>query len=330
MLDNAVFLAGYLAMATPVALSVTLVVKAWPARVAMMMLAALLYVGLLVTGSRGGLLAFWAATGLAAGLALRGCARVRGAWVLSAGAVLAAVTLAYFAPCGPFGRRIDDAVLERVVRDGGVLRLVAGEVHPDARQPVQRLAMTFEYGGGIPVRLSIWRGAISRWQSRPLFGLGLDSFRYFPDLRDPREARLYAGRNLPPGFRYDRAHNEFLEVAVGAGAVGLVAFLWLLAALLFPPLRAVVRSGDPLTAGLLAGALAYLVALQSQPGHLGSSFVFWSLLGFGAARPAAAALLPRPAGRPADVRRRVHGALYDRLRIQGESGQNRIKRYGPG
>lgn len=284
MMDNAVFLAGYLAMATPVALSAVLIVRGWPARTGVLVLAAVLHVGLLVTGSRIGLASVWLAAGAVAAFVLRHRTRDAGRWIMLAGSAFAALTLAYFVPGGPFARHIDETVLQRVVRDGGILRTVPGETHPDARQPAERLAMTLEYGGGVAARLSVWRGAIKSWQRRPIFGQGLDSFRYFPNLGDPREARLYAGRPLPPDFRYDRVHNEFLEVAVAAGTVGLLAFLWLLTALLFPSLRAALTSGDPLTAGLLAGALAYLLVLQFQPGYLASSFVFWSLVGFGAAR----------------------------------------------
>ncbi|MDI6773063.1 MAG: O-antigen ligase family protein, partial [bacterium] len=283
MQGNAAFLAGYLAMAVPVAAAAAIAVGSRPARTGMVLLVGLLFLGLLVTGSRAAWAASWLGFGLfaAAVLARHGASRRR--WAAAVGAVMLALTLLYAAQAGPFARTIDEQVLARVAKDGGTLRLVPGEIHPDARRPAQRLAMTLEYGGGVAVRVFIWRGAVSAWLRRPWLGQGLDSFRYFPNLSDPREAKLYAGRTLPPLFYYDRVENEFLEMAVAAGVLGLAAYLWLLGALLVPSLRA-AAGGDLVAAGATAAAVAFLLVLQVQPGFLGSSFVFWSLLGFGAAR----------------------------------------------
>ena len=283
MLGNAAFLAGYLAMAVPVATAAAIAAGSRPARTGMLLLVGLLFLGLLVTGSRAGWGASWLGFGLVAAVVLvRGRASQR-RWAAAVGAVMLALTLLYAAQAGPFARTIDEQVLARVAATGYALRLVPGEVHPDARRPAERLAMTLEYGGGVAVRLTVWRGAVAAWMRRPWLGQGLDSFRYFPNMSDPREARLYAGKALHPQFRWSRVHNEFLEMAVAAGVLGLAAYLWLLAALLVPSLRA-AAGGDLLAAGAAAGALAFLLVLQVQPGYLGTSFVFWSQLGFGAAR----------------------------------------------
>lgn len=283
MQGNAAFLAGYLATAVLVGAGAAIAAGSRPARTGMVLLVGFLFVGLLVTGSRAGWGASWLGFGLLGAVVLVRHGAPRRRWAAAVGAVMLALTLLYAAQAGPFARTIDEQVLARVAKDGGTLRLVPGEIHPDARRPAQRLAMTLEYGGGVAVRVFIWRGAISAWLRRPWLGQGLDSFRYFPNMSDSREARLYAGKALPPLFFYDRVENEFLEMAVAAGVLGLAAYLWLLAALLAPSLRA-AAGGDLVAAGAAAGALAFLLVLQVQPGYIGSSFVFWSLLGFGAAR----------------------------------------------
>lgn len=283
MQANAAFLAGYLAMTVLVAAATAIAAGSRLARTGMVLLAGFLFLGLLVTGSRAAWAASWLGMGLLALVVVFRHQASQRKWAAAVGAVMIGLTFLYGAQAGPFARALDEQVLTRVAQDGKTLRLVPGEVHPDARRPAQRLAMTLEYGGGVAVRLFVWRGAVAAWMRRPWLGQGLDSFRYFPNMSDPREARLYAGKALPPLFFYDRVENEFLEVAVAAGVLGLAAYLWVLAALLIPSLRA-AAGGDLVAAGAAAGALAFLLVLQVQPGSLGSSFVFWSLLGFGAAR----------------------------------------------
>lgn len=292
MQGNAALLAGYLAMMLPVGAAAAIGAANRLARLAMVALVGLLFLGLLVTTSRVAWAASWVGIGLVGAAAVARGGRSQHRQVAAIAVVMAALTVLVGAEVGPFSRTIDQQVLARVAAAGQTLRLVPGEVHPDARPLTQRLAMTFEYGGGVPVRLTVWQGAVSAWMRRPWFGQGLDSFRYFPNLSDPREARLYAGKTLPPLFRYDRVHNEFLEMAVAAGIVGLFAYLWWLGTLLVPAVRS-TTAGDLMAAGAAAGAIAFLLVLQVQPGYLGSSFVFWTLLGFGFARARSGA-----AGRP--------------------------------
>jgi hypothetical protein len=70
-------------------------------------------------------------------------------------------------------------------------------------------------------RPALWRAAVKLAAMHPLLGIGPDNYR------------LAYGAQLGAS-RWDtrvHANNMFLEVLVGSGVVGLVAFLWLLAAL---------------------------------------------------------------------------------------------------
>lgn len=161
MQGNAAFLAGYLAIAVPVGAAAAIAASSRPARTGMLLLVGLLFLGLLVTGSRAAWAASWLGIGLLGAVVLVRHGASRRRWAAAVGAVMLGLTLLYAAQAGPFARTIDEQVLARIAQHGKTLRLVPGEVHPDARQPAQRLAMTLEYGGGVPVRLMIWRGAVA-------------------------------------------------------------------------------------------------------------------------------------------------------------------------
>lgn len=63
-------------------------------------------------------------------------------------------------------------------------------------------------------RLTVWGGTWKLWQSFPWFGTGLGTFR---------EAFPLAGvQGLPPDISYWHAHNDYLELLLTAGVVGVV------------------------------------------------------------------------------------------------------------
>jgi O-antigen ligase len=279
---NATFLAGLLVMAAPVSLALVVEACTVARRSWAVLLGLTLYLGLLVTGARGGWLAFWLAGGLwiwSTWSKLEPAAR---RWLAASTAALLMLTVVFLAPRGPFSRSFDAATLERVVAAGGLRATTADETPPDARTAAGRIGMTFTVKGGVPVRWTLWRAAVRNWLRRPWLGQGLDSFRHIPNPRDSLEARIYAGRDLANVF-YDRTHNQFLEMAVTAGTLGLLAFLWAVLGFVFPA-AAAARKGDAVLGAVVAGALAHLMMLQIQPSFIGTSFIFWSFLGFGAAR----------------------------------------------
>src|SRR5262249_20050857 len=100
------------------------------------------------------------------------------------------------------------------------------------------------------VRLHMAGIALRMTQQHPIFGIGLDQFRrgsqYFitPDFiaRFPQAA---VGEN---------AHNNFLQILAELGAVGLIAFGWLLA-----PLARSIGRGSMAFVALTGGVLAFLL-----------------------------------------------------------------------
>lgn len=288
--QNAVFLACYLALVLPIALALGFSAQSVLVRASALLLTLTLYAGLLVTGSRAGWAASWVTVTLWAWGMWPRAGRTARTWLTGSVLALVALSLVYLLPGGPFSRTFDYAVLTRVREAGGLRTLAPGEIPPDARTPTERVGMTLTLRGGGPVRWTVWRAAGRNWLRRPWFGYGLDTFRYLPNLRDPLEARIYEGRDIS-NFYWDRTHNQLMEIAVSAGLFGLLTYLWVIAAFLVPIMLAAIRVRDPVLSATLAGALAFLLVVQVEPASLGSSLIFWALLGFGVAQVKATALL---------------------------------------
>lgn len=117
-------------------------------------------------------------------------------------------------------------------------------------------------GTALSIRGAIYRMGVTLATRDPVFGIGFGGFR--------RESRVLASPELraafPPIARGDNAHNNFLQILVEFGAIGLLAFLWLVGAALAPLVPA-VRAGPVggLAAGLAGGLVAFLVTCL--PGH---------------------------------------------------------------
>lgn len=261
--SHAVYLAMYLTMVAPVALALFLRAGPAPARLVGLVPVVLIYLGVLVTGSRVGWAGFWLATGLWGLVRWPGLPRADRRWLGGAGLVLAALTVGYLVPAGPFTRTFDEETLQRV-RAAGALR------DPNDVKPLgTRIAHTLTHDGGIPVRLMIWRAAIDDWARRPWLGQGLETFRYYPTGWRPGDAF------------YDRAHNLTLDLGVSTGALGVLGFAWAVAAFMVPVARQALRERDAVLTALAAGPLAWLLQVQVEPSVIGTTFVLWAVLGCG-------------------------------------------------
>jgi O-antigen ligase len=104
---------------------------------------------------------------------------------------------------------------------------------------------------GASFRLDTWRDSLRTAAASPLVGHGLGSFH---DAL-PRHKR---GHGL---IRVEHAENDYLELLVDAGVVGLGVALFAALALLALGVRAADRSEQPSRRGLALGAMAGLVAL---------------------------------------------------------------------
>ncbi len=152
--------------------------------------------------------------------------------------------------------------------------------------------------GSFPVRLLMWRAALTTLTARPLFGMGIGQFPFRVTEFDPNAA-------LPANVGLSRfnAHNQFLETAAELGVIGGVLFVAMFAAILWRAWNAFRTSRDPALGGAIAGVMAFLITcLAGQPLLYNLvAFPFWMVLGVllaaGDLAAEAACAQPTPAGR---------------------------------
>ena len=71
-------------------------------------------------------------------------------------------------------------------------------------------------------RISIIKSGLAAFKQKPLLGFGSNNFDVaYQDNFDPNITRI-----SPAEFRFDKAHNMFLEIAVTTGIIGLISYLY--------------------------------------------------------------------------------------------------------
>jgi putative inorganic carbon (HCO3(-)) transporter len=170
-------------------------------------------------------------------------------------------------------------------------------------------------------RMFLWRTSAPLVAARPLFGWGPETLsQAYPAYRMPEFVRVFPEAAMQQ-ILVDRPHNDLLQQAIATGAVGLVAYLWLIWTVLTVAWRTArarvygdrgLRRGDDrqsslvdpavVGAGLFGAFVAYFAQLQLSFSYVSVAPLFWVLVG------AVAALRPRVAwsgapsgGRPARV-----------------------------
>jgi len=250
---------AYMVLVFPFALIASLMTRAMPARVAALLAALVLYTGILFSYSRaawaGGILAVAmfavAIFATAAPLRRSGAVRVR---AVTAGVVLLIVTCLFMIPDGPLAAR-------------------------DQASPAREARTALELSGPrVADRVYLWRQGLALLARRPLTGYGPDNLvLVFSQQWDETRARFWG--SMPRTI--DRAHNEFLDLGLSIGIVGLLAYGWVVGAALKSAVRALRGPLDLHLRGgaALAGLLGYLLALQFGFSVVGVAPVFWSVLG---------------------------------------------------
>lgn len=78
------------------------------------------------------------------------------------------------------------------------------------------------------IRKIVWKGAIDAWRAYPLFGSGVETFAYSYYNFRPIEHNLTSEWN----FLYNKAHNEYLNFLATTGVFGLGTYLYFIGAFL--------------------------------------------------------------------------------------------------
>ena len=74
------------------------------------------------------------------------------------------------------------------------------------------------------IRKIVWKGALEIWKHHPVFGTGVETFAYSYYWYRPREHNDVSEWD----FLYNKAHNEYLNYMATTGTVGLLAYLGLI------------------------------------------------------------------------------------------------------
>ncbi len=74
------------------------------------------------------------------------------------------------------------------------------------------------------IRKIVWTGAVEVWKHYPIFGAGVETFAFSYYQYRPVEHNLVSEWD----FIYNKAHNEYLNMAANSGAVGLITYLILI------------------------------------------------------------------------------------------------------
>lgn len=139
--------------------------------------------------------------------------------------------------------------------------------------PVVRRVVGFSFeSASVATRLLSWNTSVDAWKERPWFGWGLEQYRVaYNKHYDPAYA-IYAED------WFDRAHNNILDILVMQGAVGVAAYLVIVAAV-WRALKT-MREYDALCLALGGVMVAYLVQGLFSVDHLDSYVLLFGLLAF--------------------------------------------------
>lgn len=233
---------------------------AWP-------LSGAIVVFLLAYDSRAALLGSLLASGLL--LAAR-----RRAYPAMQGAIVVAGVLAIGVAAAVFDNDWAGRKLETLVDRAGSFVDVSGRHRYQSED-------SYYKGDNNRFRLVWWRNVVEETsQSNPVFGLGFGADlargfvqEYYPDQQEE--------------FNTRSPHNIFVTVYGRMGAVGLAAWLWFCAVLLFRTWRSLRHDREPVTWSLWCGAWVVLVSATFGvvlEGPMGA-VIFWSLLGLANTSP---------------------------------------------
>ncbi|MCL1842739.1 MAG: O-antigen ligase family protein [Defluviitaleaceae bacterium] len=130
----------------------------------------------------------------------------------------------------------------------------------------------------------IWSRSLPLMPSRTLIGSGPDTFiNVFPTHDMAANQQFF----LNPYHTVDKAHNLIIQTWITTGGISAVALLALFAHYLFTTFRSLIKSkGEPLACyglrlGLLCGVSAYVMSSMATDTTIGSTGVFFVLLGVG-------------------------------------------------
>ena len=162
--------------------------------------------------------------------------------------------------------------LQAVIRNKGM----AGNASPSITKKI--LSLFNSQQGELPARLYLWEKAVTAITGRPLFGYGLDNQCIALDRFSLEYARKFRHAGV-----LDRAHNNYLDIALAQGLAGLAAYLWVILTFLvwlYKTTKAEQNVKQKIMyCGLLAAFCGYFINDFFTFSTVSVSPTFWSLMG---------------------------------------------------
>lgn len=179
------------------------------------------------------------------------------------------------------GGRMRGLVVRAAAGAGLVLALLVGVLAFGGEGSLNRLLGTVNSEDPSTGRLHFWRGAVQIIQDHPLVGVGLGAFPAVYPRYDTSDGSIY---------RLEQAHNDYLQILTDGGAVGGALALLFAGGLFFMALRRMQSESDfrrGVALGALAGCFAALVhSFFDFPLHTASNgLLFLGLAVFATAGP---------------------------------------------
>ncbi|MCX5725566.1 MAG: O-antigen ligase family protein, partial [Candidatus Saganbacteria bacterium] len=140
-------------------------------------------------------------------------------------------------------------------------------------------------GEGVPAgysaaasRLETWKSATRIVADHPFFGIGPEVMKMvFPRY----ETELFRFKEAFH-VKQDRCHNEIFDVAVTKGIISLFVYVWLLGSVFFIGFKKLRKEdifGNLVVSGLLSAMVGYLVQNQFSFGVVAITSLFWIMIG---------------------------------------------------
>lgn len=140
-------------------------------------------------------------------------------------------------------------------------------------ESVNKVGPALETGGteSGEIRKIVWKGALEVWKNYPLLGSGVETFAFSYNQFRPPEHNLTSEWD----YIYNKAHNEYLNIAANSGTLGILSYLGLITFSIISFWKNLKKENNFLSTALMAGFVSLLVS-----NFFGFSVVAVSLLFF--------------------------------------------------
>ena len=212
------WLASYLVLILPFAITFAMIFEKKVLTNFFAAVAVILFIALVMTTSRAGILGIFFGIATLAVFAGRGIIRENFK-------VVRIILLGFLAAILIFGGFLFSRIGEIVSRD----KNPESRVEDQTQQPSHPVTQSPKGTESSEIRLIVWQGAIAAFKKRPVLGFGPETFAYSYYLYRP----LSHNQTTEWNFFYNKAHNEFLNYLTTVGSVGTFLYMAFLASVIF-------------------------------------------------------------------------------------------------